>query len=85
VPGDLVVDTGVLSPALIPSRMGSQLLVRVDEAGASHELITHLPSLSPRRRTVLFTCGWADHELIRRSVHVWSTPMREPHSRATTG
>jgi hypothetical protein len=38
--------------------MRSRLLVRVDEAGASRELITHLPSLSPRRRTVLFTCGW---------------------------
>ena len=34
-------------------------LVRVDGAGASHELIKHLLSLSSRRRTVLFTCGWA--------------------------
>jgi Transposase DDE domain group 1 len=42
----------------IPSRMRSRLLVRVDGAGASHELITHLLSLSSRRRTVLFTCGW---------------------------
>ena len=43
----------------IPARMRSRLLVRVDGAGASHELITHLLSLSSRRRTVLFTCGWA--------------------------
>ena len=43
----------------IPSRMRSRLLVRVDGAGASHELITHLLSLAGRRRTVLFTCGWA--------------------------
>jgi hypothetical protein len=42
----------------IPSRMRSRLLVRVDGAGASHELITHLLSLAGRRRTVLFTCGW---------------------------
>jgi hypothetical protein len=42
----------------IPARMRSRLLVRVDGAGASHELITHLLSLSSRRRTVLFTCGW---------------------------
>src|SRR5260370_17974571 len=39
--------------------MRSRLLVRVDGAGASHELIDHLLSLSSRRRTVLFTCGWA--------------------------
>ena len=38
--------------------MRSRLLVRVDGAGASHELITHLLSLASRRRTVLFTCGW---------------------------
>ena len=50
----------VLTAALrqIPSRMRSRLLVRVDGAGASHELITHLLSLASRRRTVLFTCGW---------------------------
>ena len=61
----------VLTAALrqIPSRMRSKLLVRVDGAGASHELITHLLSLSSRCRTVLFTCGWmitdADEQAIR--------------------
>jgi len=49
--------------------MRSRLLVRVDGAGASHELISHLLSLSSRRRTVLFTCGWAitaaDEQAIR--------------------
>jgi hypothetical protein len=51
----------VLTAAIrqIPSRMRSRLLVRVDGAGASHELITHLLSLASRRRTVLFTSGWA--------------------------
>ena len=51
----------VLTAAIrqIPSRMRSRLLVRVDGAGASHELITHLLSLSSRCRIVLFTCGWA--------------------------
>jgi len=61
----------VLTAAIrqIPSRMRSRLLVRVDGAGASHELITHLLSLTSRRRTVLFTCGWmiteADEQAIR--------------------
>jgi hypothetical protein len=49
--------------------MRSRLLVRVDGAGASHELIDHLLSLSSRCRTVLFTCGWAitgaDEQAIR--------------------
>src|SRR6266496_3783561 len=51
----------VLTAAIrqIPSWMRSKLLVRVDGAGASHELINHLLALSSRRRTVLFTCGWA--------------------------
>jgi hypothetical protein len=43
----------------IPARMRARMLVRVDGAGASHELISHLLSLSSRRRTMLFTCGWA--------------------------
>ena len=61
----------VLTAAIrqIPARMRSRLLVRVDEAGASHELIGHLLSLCTRRRAVLFTSGWAitgaDEEAIR--------------------
>ena len=51
----------VLTAAIrqIPARMRSRLLVRVDGAGASHELIQHLLSLACLRRTVLFTSGWA--------------------------
>jgi hypothetical protein len=62
----------VLTAAIrqIPARMRSRLLVRVDGAGASHELITHSLSLSTARRTVLFTCGWmitpADEDAIRK-------------------
>src|SRR5579864_377396 len=50
----------VLAAALrqVPARFRNKMLVRVDGAGASHELITHLLSLSSPRRTVLFTCGW---------------------------
>lgn len=44
--------------AQVPARMRSRLMVRVDGAGASHELIAHLLSLGSPRRTVLFTCGW---------------------------
>jgi hypothetical protein len=42
----------------VPARFRRTILVRVDGAGASHELINHLLSLSSARRAVLFTCGW---------------------------
>ncbi len=60
----------VLTAAIrqIPARMRTRLLVRVDGAGASHELITHLLSLASRRRTVLFTCGWAITEADERAI-----------------
>ena len=55
--------------AQVPARMRSGLLVRVDGAGASHELIGHLLSLASPRRAVLFTCGWmitpADEDAIK--------------------
>ena len=60
----------VLTAAIrqIPARMRSKLLVRVDGAGASHELITHLLSLASRRRAVLFTCGWAITEADEQAI-----------------
>ena len=62
----------VLTAAIrqIPARFRSRLLVRVDGAGASHELITHLLSLSSRRRTVLFTCGWAITEADEHAIRL---------------
>ena len=60
----------VLTAALrqVPARMRSRLLVRVDGAGASHELIKHLLSLSSRCRTVLFTSGWAITEADEQAI-----------------
>jgi len=53
----------------IPARFRTKVLIRVDGAGASHELITHLLGMSSPRREVLFTCGWmitaADEDAIR--------------------
>jgi hypothetical protein len=42
----------------VPARFRRKILVRIDGAGASHDLIKHLLSLSSPRRDVLFTCGW---------------------------
>ena len=61
----------VLAAALrqVPARFRRKLIVRVDGAGASHDLIEHLLSLSTPARKVLFTCGWtimaADEDAIR--------------------
>jgi hypothetical protein len=61
----------VLAAAIgqVPARFRRKVLVRVDGAGASHELIKHLLGMSSPRRAVLFTCGWmitpADEDAIR--------------------
>jgi hypothetical protein len=66
----------VLTAAIrqIPARMRSRLLVRVDGAGASHELIAHLLSLSTKRRTVLFTCGWMITDADERAIAMLPAP-----------
>jgi hypothetical protein len=62
----------VLAAAIrqVPARFRGKILVRVDGAGASHELIKHLLSMSSPRRILLFTCGWmitaADEDAIRK-------------------
>jgi hypothetical protein len=50
----------VLDRALkqVPAKFRRRVMVRIDGAGASHELVKHLLTLSSPRRTVLFTCGW---------------------------
>lgn len=50
----------VLAAAIrqVPARFRRHILVRVDGAGASHELIKHLLGMSSPRKTALFTCGW---------------------------
>jgi Transposase DDE domain group 1 len=63
----------VLAAAIrqVPSRFRRKILIRVGGAGASHDLVRHLLSLSSPRRTVLFTSGWmitaADEDAIRRA------------------
>jgi hypothetical protein len=51
----------VLTAALrqVPARMRRRILVRVDGAGASHDLMQHLLGMSSPQWKVLFTCGWA--------------------------
>jgi hypothetical protein len=50
----------VLDRALkqVPSRFRRHVIVRIDGAGASHDLVKHLLKLSTPRKRLLFTCGW---------------------------
>ena len=43
----------------VPARFRSKVIVRVDGAGATHDLMEHLLAIASPRRQVLFTCGWA--------------------------
>jgi Transposase DDE domain group 1 len=65
-PGNAGSDTvtghkDVLAAAIrqVPARFRRKILVRVDGAGAGHELVKHLLSQSSPRRAILFTCGWS--------------------------
>jgi hypothetical protein len=51
----------VLAAALrqVPARLRRRVLVRIDGAGASHDLIEHLLGMSSPQWKVLFTSGWA--------------------------
>jgi Transposase DDE domain group 1 len=77
----------VLAAAIrqVPARFRNKVLVRVDGAGASHELVKHLLGMSSPRRKVLFSCGWmitsADEAAImarpRRCVEAGHRPGRQ--------
>jgi hypothetical protein len=74
----------VLAAALrqAPARFRKKVLVRIDGAGASHDLIGHLLSLSSPRKIVLFTCGWtimaADEDAIRQVPQdAWATGLAQ--------
>lgn len=51
----------VLTEALkqIPGSCSAKILVRIDGAGATHELLEHLEKLNTTRRTVRYSVGWA--------------------------
>jgi len=50
----------VLGRALkqVPGGFRRKVIVRIDGAGASHELVKYLLTLSSQRKMLLFTCGW---------------------------
>ncbi len=50
--------------AQIPGQVGAKLLVRIDRAGATHDLLTYLEGLTTTRRTVGWAITGADEEAI---------------------
>jgi Transposase DDE domain group 1 len=62
----------VLAAALkqVPSRFRWKVMVRIDGAGAGHDLVEHLLSLNTKKKKVLFTTGWmitgADEDAVAR-------------------
>lgn len=60
-PNDVVDHKTVLSAAMrqLPLPLWSKLLVRIDGAALSHEILDHLQTLTPSRRRVRWVTGWA--------------------------
>jgi hypothetical protein len=54
--------------AQIPAHRRAKIGVRVDGAGATHELVEHLKGLNTTRRTVRFTVGWTITEVDENAI-----------------
>ncbi len=74
----------VLSAALrrLPLPLWSKVLVRIDGAAFSHELLSHLQQLTTTRRRVRFVTGWAIHEGDEKAIallpeRVWADAVRQ--------
>jgi hypothetical protein len=80
-----VVDhLAVLAAAIeqLPARWRAKLLIRVDGAGATHDLLAHLQALNTSRRTVYYTVGWtitdADEAAIAAlPAHAWDAGLHQ--------
>ncbi|MFJ2034117.1 transposase [Streptosporangium sp. NPDC087985] len=73
----------VLSDALaqIPNSCQAKILVRVDGAGATHDLLTHLEGLNTTRRTVRYLVGWTITEADEQAIARLATHARRRHLR----
>ena len=74
----------VLGAALaqVPQACHAKILVRVDGAGATHELLEHIEKLNTARRTVRYLVGWTvttDDETAIAKIpeHAWEAALRQ--------
>jgi len=68
--------------AQLPIRHRRKLLVRIDGAGATHDLLKHLHQLNTAWRTVRFTVGWAITDTDEKAIaalpeHAWTASLRQ--------
>jgi hypothetical protein len=70
----------VLTNALaqIPAARRRKILIRIDGAGATHDLIAHLHALNTTRRTVRFTVGWTITDTDEQAIAALSEAVWEP-------
>ena len=66
----------------VPAPFRKRAVVRIDGAGASHDLVKYLLTLSSPRKTLLFTCGWMIHETDEQAImavpqDAWKTGVRQ--------
>jgi len=84
-----VADRVGLASALrqLPLPLWSKLLVRIDGAAFSHDVLDHLQSLTTSRRRVRWVTGWAINEVDEQAIallpeKVWTAALRQdgaPH------
>ena len=74
----------VLADALrqIPGSSRAKILVRVDGAGATHDLLEHLEALNTARRSVRYTVGWKMTDLDEQALallpeHAWEDSLTQ--------
>jgi len=66
----------------LPARRRAKLLIRIDGAGATHDLLTHLQRLNTTRRTVYYTVGWAITDADETAIaalpeHAWDPGLNQ--------
>jgi hypothetical protein len=70
----------VLGRALkqVPAAFRRRIIVRIDGAGASHELVKYLLGLSSKRKVLLFTCGWTVLDADEQAIMQVPEPAWQP-------
>ncbi|MEQ4718054.1 hypothetical protein [Nonomuraea sp. B19D2] len=77
----------VLSEAItqIPDAYRAKIWIRVDGAGATHDLVEHMKSLNTTRRTVRFTVGWKITDIDEAAIAKLPPAPGRPLSARTAG
>jgi hypothetical protein len=83
-PNDVADHKSVLAAALrqLPLPVWSKLLVRIDGAAFSHDVLDHLQQLTTSRRRVRWVTGWAINTTDEDAItllpeHVWTAALRQ--------